>query len=59
MKEITISLKLLVGESGVDALKRCIGHHLEELIDFDNWPEIRDYQSSIVSIEDTTRESIL
>ena len=41
MKEITISFKATVDEKSVEELKRIVDHHLNWLINLDEFPEIK------------------
>lgn len=39
-KEIKLTMNLTIDADSLDELKR-LEHHIEELLDLDNWPEIK------------------
>lgn len=49
MKTMEINFKVVVDEDAVDELKKCINHHIDRLLDLENWPEIRSvYDAKII-----------
>lgn len=42
MKSVKITFTAEVEDDKVDELKKNVDHHLDYLIDFDSWPEIKN-----------------
>lgn len=51
-KEITITFKALVNEDGIDDIVKAVNHHIDWLINLDEWNEIIEIYNGQVEIED-------
>ena len=60
MKQLKVELMMSVKDEAVEEIQSTIYHHIERLIDIENWPEIHSiyYANSEVITEEEARKNI-